>query len=424
MKSRRLIAVALVALMCFALVGCGGGGDTEEVQAPSATTDKEYILIGVPNPNTGPIASLGEGTPFAEELAIKTINDDGGLYLSGYDKKLPVKIKVIDTESDVTKAGEVTQKLIVDDKVDILLARHSPDTVMPVTSMAERYGVPCVALETPIDAWEPGGPYEWSFLSFFYTTTTYKNWTSMWKEMGFGPGTVVGLLAPNEPDGNALSAVFTESLKADGYIVSDPGRFPVMNSDWSSVINQFKNDGVQVVTGISIPPDFANFAKQSISLGFDPALTTVAKAYLFDAEASALGNDIANGLTCEVWWTADHPFPSSIDGMTPREICDLYTEQTGRPWTQPIGYSYAAVELALDAISRAGVLEPVAIRDAIAATDLTTVIGPVKYNENHIAETPQVVGQWQVKDDGSLKLEIIGNYLYPFIEKTAEPILP
>jgi branched-chain amino acid transport system substrate-binding protein len=196
-----------------------------------------------------------------------------------------------------------------------------------------------------------------------------------------------------------------------------------MNSDWTAIINKFKADGVEIVTGVNIPPDFANFAIQSKQLGFEPKLTSMGKSYLFSSDANALGVDIAEGLTAEVWWSPFHPYKSSLTGQTPAEILDLYTAQSGRTWTAPIGYKYAGLEIAIDVLTRAASLDPEKIRDAIAATDMTTVVGPIKYNDQHISETPLVMGQWFLNATGDMvELKII-NSLYPEIPVNGQAFL-
>jgi hypothetical protein len=74
MKAKKFLALALVIVMIGSLVaGCGGNGNGGDTGGAGA--DRDHILIGIPNPTTGPIAAFGEGTPWAEELAIKTINE-------------------------------------------------------------------------------------------------------------------------------------------------------------------------------------------------------------------------------------------------------------------------------------------------------------------------------------------------------------
>ncbi len=58
-----------------------------------------------------------------------------------------MKIKVVDTESDPTKAAEVSSKLILKDEVDLMVVLHTPDVVNPVSAMCERYRTPCISLD-------------------------------------------------------------------------------------------------------------------------------------------------------------------------------------------------------------------------------------------------------------------------------------
>src|SRR4030042_5308877 len=72
--------------------------------SPARAEKKDFILIGHPNPSTGPIASFGEASPWADELAIEEINKQGGIFIKEAGKKLPLKLKLVDTASDPTKA--------------------------------------------------------------------------------------------------------------------------------------------------------------------------------------------------------------------------------------------------------------------------------------------------------------------------------
>ena len=144
--------------------------------------ERDHILIGHPNPSTGPLAGFGEASPWADNRAIAAINKDGGLFIKEYGKKVPVRLKMVDTESDPTKAAELTSRLILSDKVDLMVVMHTPDTVNPVTAMCERYQMPCIALDAPVDAWLTGGPYKWSHHAFWTVTTMANLFVDMWDE--------------------------------------------------------------------------------------------------------------------------------------------------------------------------------------------------------------------------------------------------
>ena len=121
-------------------------GGLGSLARPARAEQRDFILIGHPNPSTGPIASFGEASPWADDLAIEEINKQGGIFVKEAGKKLPLKLKLVDTASDPTKAADVASKLILNDKIDIMVALHTPDTVNPVTSICERYQMPSFLL--------------------------------------------------------------------------------------------------------------------------------------------------------------------------------------------------------------------------------------------------------------------------------------
>ena len=421
MKKKKLLFIVLAVVLALSLLaGCNGGGTKDE--GPST------IRIGIPNPNTGPIASFGIGTPWAEQLVVDAVNADGGIYIAEYDRNIPIEIFVVDTESDPTKAGEVTQMLIEQNNVHMLVARHTPDTALPVSAMGETFSIPTVSLECPIDPWLAGGPYEWVYHSFWRIETNYDLFTAMWDELGFGPGSgaTIGYLFPNDPDGLAWADIFNRRLPQDGYNISDPGRYPIFTDDWTAVINQFKADGVDIITGCDIPPHFAGFAAQAAQQGLEYELITMGRSYLFPADANAAPLDVAIGLTCEVWWTPWHPFRSSINGMTAQQLADQYEADTGDGWSPPMGYKYAGMEIAVDALRRAQSLDPAKLRDAIGATDLDTIVGHIKYDPaTHVAETPIVGGQWVLNSAGdAVELRIVYTANNPHIPKNGTLQLP
>ena len=69
--------------------------------------------------------------------------------------------------------------------------------------------------------------------------------------------------------------------------------------------------------------------------------------------------------------------------------------QYGRPADVVVGPAYACVQIVANAIQRAGKLDPSAIRDAMASTNMMTVEGPVKFRPDGTGIVPTVIVQWQ-----------------------------
>lgn len=393
---------------------------TSKLVKPAWAANRDYILIGRPNPTTGPLASFGEGTPWVDDRVIAEINKDGGIYIKEYGKKVPVKVKILDTESNPTKAGEIASRLIVKDKVDLMVFYHTPDTVNPVASMCERYKMPGISLESPLEPWLEGGPYKWAFHAFWSVEKDIVPvYTGMWEKVKTNKA--VGILMPNDPDGVAWSSVFKKVLKAKGYPkVIDLGRWPYGLQDFSAHINRWKKENVEILLGNMIPPDFATAWRQCQRLGFKPKVATIGKAILFPAAVEALGGDLPNGLTTEVWWSSHHPFKSSFEGYSAKDLCDAWTKSTGKQPTATLGYKYAGYEIAANVLKRAETLDKETLRKAIADTDMDTMVGHIKYNNENYCRTPLVGGQWAKGDKFPWEIKIVENTQHPNIPLTGK----
>jgi branched-chain amino acid transport system substrate-binding protein len=197
----------------------------------------------------------------------------------------------------------------------------------------------------------------------------------------------------------------------------DPGRYQVMNNDFTSQISAFKAAGCEIVTGNMIPPDFATFWSQAAQQGFKPKIVTIGKALLFPSVIDSLGQR-GDGLTSEIWWTPHHPYKSGLTGQSAKDLTDTYMKATNRPWTQPIGFQHAMFEVAIDVLKRTkDVNDPKSILDAIVTTNYKSIVGPVQWTGQpvkNVTKTPLVAGQWQRKD-GKFDLIIAENKTAPDI---------
>jgi len=146
----------------------------------------------------------------------------------------------------------------------------------------------------------------------------------------------------------------------------------------------------------------------------------------------ALG-EAGHNLSSEVWWSPSHPFTSSLTGQSAAELATAFSESTGRPWTQPIGFIHSLFEIAADVMSRAAdPTDPDGVAEAIAATDLNTMVGHIAWNgqgvppfaAKNVSKTPLVGGQWRMKDGGGFDLVIVDNQTAPDIPTggTMEPL--
>lgn len=158
--------------------------------------------IGIVSPKTGPLSGFGEAEDFILNGLAETI---AGITNNG----APVAIKIIrkDSQSNPNRAAEVAQELILQDGVNLILAKDTPDTANPVADQAELNEIPCITTNCP---WQPyffgrGGNPE---VGFNYTYHFFRgledvigNFTAIWNASGAAK--IVGGLFPNDADGNA-----------------------------------------------------------------------------------------------------------------------------------------------------------------------------------------------------------------------------
>ena len=418
------------------LAACGGDSAREEEAegGGSGGTGGGTLRLGYVTPRTGGLAAFGE----ADEFVLATMRDRlaDGITIGGTSYAIEIVDKNSESSSD--RAAQVAQELIVDDGVDLVLVSSTPDTTNPVADQCEANGVPCISTVAP---WQPyyagrgGDPAAADEAAFRYTYHFFWGledvigvFLAMWGQVETNR-TVAGLF-PNDPDGNAWGDVelgFPPPLTDAGYQMVDPGRYTTGVADFSAQIGEFRSAGCELLTGVPVPPDFTTFWTQSAQQGFLPSVASVGKALLFPSAVEAL-DDLGAGLSTEVWWSPSHPFASSLTDQTAEELATAYSEDTGKQWTQPIGFAHALFEVAVDVLTRSDdPKDPDRVVEAIAATQLDTIVGNVDWSSGpvpNVAKTKLVGGQWRQGSDFPYELAIVANDDLPDVpvEGALEPI--
>ena len=390
--------------------------------AAPALASGAKIKLGYVSPQSGPLAAFSEADNFIINNFLASSGDD-------------FEVIVKDSQSNPNRAAEVAKELIIDDEIDLMLVASTPETTNPVATTCEAEEVPVISTVAPWQPYfigqqgnpgDPGSwePFDYSFHFFWGLEDIIAVFTNMWNQLDTNKQ--VGGLYPNDGDGNAWGdpvVGFPPVLEAQGYTLTDPGRYQNLTDDFTAQINAYKAANCDIVTGVPIPPDFTTFWTQAKQQGFAPKAASIGKAILFPVAVEALG-DAGHNLSSEVWWSPSHPFSSSLNGMSAGELASGYTAATGRQWTQPIGFVHALFEVAKDVFGRtsdAG--DGDAVAETIAATNLNTIVGNVAWNgaglppfaARNVAKTPLVGGQWRLKDGGGYDLVIVDNQTAPMI---------
>ena len=432
-KLARLAAVAVCAAMVGSLAACGSSDSSSDTSAAAESSEaaaedtssdagssgNEVLTVGVVYPATGSLAAFGDGTEEMYNYAVDQINEAGGVELDGttYD----IELVFADSESDATKASEAANNLITNKGVQIMMTAKTADTTVPVAAACERAGVLCLSVDTPDEAWATSD-YETSYHAGFNTENELSCFADAWDLAGLEGGTV-GVMHATDTEGQTMINAITEYAESRGYTVYDPGAYTSGATDYTSIINNLKNEGCDAVVGVMLTSDFSTFYSQLKSSGYMPEIVTVAKATLFTADVDAIGADgLASGLVSEVWWTVDHPYTSSISGQTCAEIGDVWMEIVDGYDYAPAtaGYDYANVEILYNVLTQAGTLDIDALCETCDNLDVDTIIGNVNFNEDHYSVQSLCTGQWIYNDDGTWSQNIIAAEQIDELDATAE----
>ncbi|MEE8433997.1 MAG: ABC transporter substrate-binding protein, partial [bacterium] len=211
------------------------------------------IRIGHVSPKTGPVAAFAEADDFIEQGIRKAVGK--GIRIGGTVH--PIEIITKDSQSNPNRAAEVAAKLILSDKIDLMVAAGTPDNVNPVSDQCELNEVPCISTNAPWQAYffgrggKPPTGFEWTYHFFWGLEDVIGAFTNMWNTLD--TNRVVGGMFSNDVDGNAWGDPkhgMPAALKPLGFKLIDPGRYQPLSEDYTAQIFAFKKAKVEILTGV------------------------------------------------------------------------------------------------------------------------------------------------------------------------------
>ena len=406
------------------------------------------VLVGNPASLTGMFAGFGQGQVFGMKAAIDDINKQGGVYVKEYKKKVPIKLIVLNSESDPLKAATLAENLIVSDKVHFL-AQGGETPIMPlqVCTVADRYKIPYVTSAGPMEPWlamqqEVEGHWQYTWAAGFPIAmpapagspwakpgyTVMDVWKGFLDQFGDKTNKKVAIFASHDPDGIGWYGIFSDALKAWGYDVIGAdkklGLAPMETTDFTSVIKRWKDNKCEIMWGNAPAPFAGTLLKQCSALGFQPKIASIGRAAMFLEDVTSWGGDLPLGIGCEIWGDPSLKESKGIGGTTLQSLAEKWAKETGKPLNRTIGSGYRSMQILIDAIERAGTLDGEKIQAALAQTDMMTVMHRVKFDENHFTQEPLAFGQWRKTDKPEKWEQPVVMSQHDFIEATAKPMFP
>ena len=454
MKKWFLLSLALAIIGALILGSCGNPPTPSPSPSPSPTqpvTGPKEILLGATVPLTGNLAGFGLGSGWGLRAAVNDINKTGGIFVKEYNRKIPVRLVMVDNLSDPIKAGTLAEDLILRDKVDFMVSgNESPPAFASTATVAEKYKTTYCGNVGPFEPYNamrsqasPPWKYVWSTGfhiaapaspgDFRYNKPGYTIMdlaATLVNQFGSQTNKRTAIFASDEPDGRGWYSTFPAALKGLGLDVlgadKELGMAPPNTTDFTAIIKQWKDYNCEIMFGNALAPWFGTLWRQCHELGFKPKLVYAGRAALYYVDINAWGGDLPWGVGCEGIWSAsyDAKVCPGIGGTTPQSLAQRWSQDNNQPLNPALGWSYANVQIISDAIERAGTLDKDKVNAALAQTDLLTISNRVKYDEFQFSQFPLWWLQW-IKTDKPYKWEgecVVSNH--DFIPTTAKPLFP
>jgi len=369
---------------------------------------KPTLKVGFISPRTGALAGFGETDGYILSVVRKSLAN--GISVGG--KSYAVEIIDRDSQSDPARASQLAKSLISDDKIDVMLATSTPEVVNPVSDACEAAAVPCMSTVMPWEAWyfgrgaKPGAPspYHWTYHFSFGVGEFARTYISQWH--GVPTNRKVGVLYPNDADGNAIREHLAPELAKAGFTIIDPGPYEDGTTDYSAQIAKFKAEHCEIFNTFPIPPDFATFWRQAAQQGYTKIvkIAQIAKTGLFPSNVEALGA-LGNNLAGGAYWHRTFPYKSALTGISSSDLADGYEASSGKQWTQQLGATMALFDAGFAAIQQSdNPKDKAAVSKTMSTLVAPTMVGKIDFAHGpvpNVATAPIIGTQWIKGKPGS-----------------------
>jgi len=336
---------------------------------PTAAPAAEPIKIGAIYNLTGAQASLDVPSANGAKLAVKEINDAGGVL----GRKLDLVL--YDGKTDAATIGNAATQLIESDKVVAMLGFSDTDMVLAAAPIAAKAGLVFVTSGATSPKLPEQVP-DYLFMSCFGDNVQ----AAAGAEYAYGTlkaHTTYLLIDKGMEYTLLLGKYFKERFTELGGQVVLEDTYQTGDKDFSAQITRLKGLGTMpdMLYIASGPDDVGTIVKQFRDAGVDQPIVGG------DGYDTPLLVEIAGQGTEKVYFSTHSLMDPSLGTEAVKKFMAAYQAEFKNPPENAFaGLGYDTVKLLADAIGRAGSTDPKAIREALAKTkDLPGVTGAITF---------------------------------------------
>ncbi|NLU36405.1 MAG: ABC transporter substrate-binding protein [Clostridiales bacterium] len=358
---RVVLLLTSVLVVLSLIVGCSKSADNSDT-----------IKLGVNYELSGNVATYGRSSVEGIELAVKEINEAGGI-----DGK-KIELVKYDNKSDVAEATTLTTKLITQDKVLAVMGPATSGAFKGTIPVAMQNKVPVVSGSATADdvTVDESGVKEYAFRICFndsYQGTGMANYALN----NLNKSKAVVIMDSSSDYGKGLAENFTKTFEAGGGTIVAQEAYVAGDTDFNSIITKIKGEDFDVIFIPGYYEEAGLIIKQAREQGID---VPILGADGFDSPelVNLAGADALN----DVYFSNHY---SSLDqDPVVQDFIKSFESEYGK---QPDAFNALGYDLArfvVEGVKRAEKLDGESVKNALEAIeDFNGVTGNFSVDENH-----------------------------------------
>ena len=325
----------------------------------------EKIKVGIVLPLTGKLAKFGEVENKSFLMALEEINAAGGVN----GKQIELIIEDTTGKPDVGRSA--IEKLISQDNVVVVGGGYSSSVTWATIAVAQQRKVPFLVNTGSADRITEQG---WNYIFRLNPPVSEypKAFGSFLEEVAKDVKTVA-ILHENSLFGQSGSKKFVKKCEKMGIKVLMKEGYEAGAIDFKPLLVKVKDKNPDLVYMISYIMDASLLMRQSKELNFNPKLFVGGAAGFTLPEFQKNAGAASDFVFSATLWTPSVPYPGA------KAYYDKYMAKYNSPTEYHGAEAYAAMYVLADALKRAKSLTREDVRAALAATDMMTAFGPVKF---------------------------------------------
>lgn len=373
----------------------GAAAPTSAAPAASAPTavgkaEAPAINIGGLYPITGDFATFGQDAVNAAKLAVKMVNDGGGIKSLGGAK---LNLIISDVQSDTTVTRTETERLITTYKPAAIHGSYASALTLITSQVAERLKVPLITGSSSDQLNSQN--FKYTFTPFARASQFAKSMLQMATLVTDKPK--VAVVFENTAFGTSTSKGLQDQAPGAGVDIVMYEPYAAGFTDASPLVNKIKASGASMVFPVSYLNDLILIIRTMKQMGVNIPVNAGSGGITMPEFYKSVGKD-AEGVCGVAHWNHD----INADAKT---VSAAYQKLYGKFIYEYAGGLVAQTYMLADALERAASPDPQKVRDALAALDVSSGYaamcpgGKVKFDNTGKNIYAYPVGiQWQNAD--------------------------